>query len=137
MSLVKCKECEKEISSKAKKCPHCGVRRTSRTTKIIAAIFALGFIVSIVDGTKNQNTTNNPAPTNNAPLSVDNNLSTWLSAKQSDKNLLCSLIIKKIKVNITTNDLCSCISTVSTDNNNQSMKISEVASSCAVLLINS
>jgi len=136
MSMKQCKECGKEISSKATKCPHCGVRITSKMTKIIAVIFALIFIGAIVEGTKSPNTTKQPI-SNQAYLSADQNLSAWLKAKTSDKNLLCSLMIKKIEVNITANDLCSCISTVSTDSNNKSMGIAEVASSCAILLINS
>lgn len=32
MSLVKCKECKKEISTKAELCPHCGTKVTKRTS---------------------------------------------------------------------------------------------------------
>lgn len=46
MALVKCKECDKEISSDAATCPHCGIKITPnidlkakvKTTDIIAAI---------------------------------------------------------------------------------------------------
>ena len=40
MALIKCNECKKEFSSDAKACPHCGKRRTSFITKLIAWFFA-------------------------------------------------------------------------------------------------
>lgn len=43
--LVKCKECEAEISSKAKQCPHCGGSTQSRGTSIIKAISGLALAV--------------------------------------------------------------------------------------------
>lgn len=43
MALRACKECGKDISTKAEACPHCGAkpRRTSAFTLIIAAFFIL------------------------------------------------------------------------------------------------
>ena len=31
MAMIKCKECGKEISDKAKKCPHCGIKYKSES----------------------------------------------------------------------------------------------------------
>ena len=33
MALIKCSECGKEISDKAKKCPHCDFKINDRTDK--------------------------------------------------------------------------------------------------------
>lgn len=43
MSMVNCRECGKEVSSEAKSCPHCGIKKpapkkpTSTLTKVVAA----------------------------------------------------------------------------------------------------
>jgi len=47
MALENCKECAKEISTKAKICPHCGYKRQSEFWQWIKAII-LFFIVLIV-----------------------------------------------------------------------------------------
>jgi uncharacterized protein YpmS len=41
MALKLCKECGKEVSKKAKKCPHCGVKLKSG---FIAKLFMLSFL---------------------------------------------------------------------------------------------
>ena len=49
MALAKCKECEKEVSTTAKVCPHCGIKNPTITTKdtvigtfiLIAIVFTL------------------------------------------------------------------------------------------------
>lgn len=46
MALTKCKECKKEVSTKAKVCPHCGVKDPG----VSAGQVVLGFIVLIVIG---------------------------------------------------------------------------------------
>ncbi|WP_427501352.1 zinc ribbon domain-containing protein [Methylomonas sp. MED-D] len=38
--LIKCKECGKEISSKAEKCPHCGVKRNTGCLGTLLLILA-------------------------------------------------------------------------------------------------
>jgi len=51
MALVKCKECSREVSSKATACPGCGVKmpkKTSVITWIVGGFFAVTIIVSIV-----------------------------------------------------------------------------------------
>lgn len=35
MAMIKCKECGKEISSLAEKCPHCGAPTTGKTIEIV------------------------------------------------------------------------------------------------------
>ena len=50
MALITCKECEREISTSAKACPHCGAKRSSpistiwTAVKVIVAVF-VGFVV--------------------------------------------------------------------------------------------
>lgn len=55
MALVKCKECGREMSSEAKACPQCGhvVKRTGLVTKIVAALFGIGILTSIVGSLMN------------------------------------------------------------------------------------
>jgi RNA polymerase subunit RPABC4/transcription elongation factor Spt4 len=49
MSLVKCSECNKEISSKAEVCPNCGIIliKKSHTAKWVALFVTLSLILSI------------------------------------------------------------------------------------------
>ena len=47
MALIKCKECGKEISDTAKKCPNCGVTLKSNTRIIIVVVTILFLIVGI------------------------------------------------------------------------------------------
>lgn len=55
MALIKCKECGKEVSEKAEKCPHCGVvvcqpkKKTGCLTQIFAVI-VFGFIAMLIYG---------------------------------------------------------------------------------------
>lgn len=46
MALIKCPECGKEISNKAKVCPHCGIKIRSGALKI-SAIFLVGIFVVV------------------------------------------------------------------------------------------
>lgn len=50
MALVKCKECGKELSDKAKICPHCGYRKQKTITKKTILTFSvLAFIVVLLN----------------------------------------------------------------------------------------
>lgn len=56
MSLINCKECGKEISSKASTCPNCGAKNTNNTeaaslgTEIICFLFPIiGIIIFAVN----------------------------------------------------------------------------------------
>lgn len=55
MSLIKCKECGKQISDKAKVCPSCGYvpRRTSLFTWIVTIILAIGFFPVVISSFTN------------------------------------------------------------------------------------
>jgi hypothetical protein len=48
MSLKKCKECGKEISTAASKCPNCGKPQTKNSTWILLGIIAFFFIIGIM-----------------------------------------------------------------------------------------
>lgn len=47
MAMIKCPECGQEISDKAKKCVHCGVRVKKRNTKKLVIIFSIIFVLLI------------------------------------------------------------------------------------------
>ncbi len=49
MALVKCHECDREISTEAKICPQCGARNKSRKkSKILRWLLALAIIAAVV-----------------------------------------------------------------------------------------
>lgn len=55
MALTACTECKKEVSTKAKVCPHCGVPHpTVKTKDVIAGLIVLlsvgGIVASCVGG---------------------------------------------------------------------------------------
>jgi hypothetical protein len=54
MAMTKCKECKAEVSTKADKCPHCGVKnpgkKTSTALQILLILLLLGFIGSFFSG---------------------------------------------------------------------------------------
>lgn len=53
MALIKCAECHKEISDKAKQCPYCGCpQHSNKPTKAIKLIVAICVILLIVGGYK-------------------------------------------------------------------------------------
>ncbi|MEQ5834209.1 hypothetical protein [Marinobacter sp. NFXS9] len=49
MALTKCKECKKEVSTKAEKCPHCGVKNPGMSAKD-TLVGAVGLFVIVVIG---------------------------------------------------------------------------------------
>jgi len=61
MALTKCKECGKEVSTKAKECPSCGAPVKSSSSvgclTIIAIIFVIGMIGSLFDNDKSYKST--------------------------------------------------------------------------------
>ncbi|MCW8919618.1 MAG: hypothetical protein OQL08_12505 [Gammaproteobacteria bacterium] len=169
MALMKCIDCDSEISDKADSCPKCGApvtkievdiskpsdnisiwvfaasvvfpfiaptiysfRNVSKRKKVQSWACSVGFIVLIVFvGNQEQSQQVNIAQP--APLSADNNLDAWAQASQKNKNILCSLMVNKINVNIPPNELCSCISETS-KGDVRNISIAEVAASCAVLI---
>ena len=51
MSLIKCRECEKEVSSSAMKCPHCGAplaERSAAAAALIGTIVVMGILFWIL-----------------------------------------------------------------------------------------
>jgi hypothetical protein len=49
MALINCKECAKEVSQTAKKCPHCGVANPGvKTGKVLAGIILLAVVFTIL-----------------------------------------------------------------------------------------
>ncbi len=85
MALKKCKECGKEISTKAKECPHCGVpaKKKAGCGSIALVLLGLLIIISILGslGSKESKTTTpeKSVGTSNKPIS------TW---KERDNSLL-------------------------------------------------
>lgn len=76
MALVKCKECGEEISSKADKCPKCGIKikKTATFTWIVCAILLLWFIGKI--GSFSDSVTG----TSVTPNTIDHNSLTEITA---------------------------------------------------------
>lgn len=68
MSLVKCRECGKEVSTEAKTCPHCGVSKPTPPAKVGTATTVISILVAVVIAyqcTKNKNDSqaeSKPAP---------------------------------------------------------------------------
>lgn len=55
MAMVKCKECGKKISSKAKSCPSCGApaaKKTSRATWLVGIFLLVWFFSAIISNPK-------------------------------------------------------------------------------------
>lgn len=49
MALKPCKECKKEVSTSASKCPHCGVRNpTTSTAKGCLGIITLALVFGVI-----------------------------------------------------------------------------------------
>lgn len=49
MSLIKCPDCSKDVSSEAEKCPHCGrsIKKNQSATGVLAAII-IGLILGVL-----------------------------------------------------------------------------------------
>lgn len=60
MAMINCKECKQEVSSKAKVCPHCGVKEPGFGTSdkigsaVIGILFVLGIVYFLYDGETEQ-----------------------------------------------------------------------------------
>lgn len=65
MALTKCKECGKEVSKKAEKCPHCGApakKKTKWTTWVIAGLFAWAMFYGLLSPDNGTSTSKPQAP---------------------------------------------------------------------------
>ena len=59
MAMIKCRECEREISNKAEKCPHCGFplskkSKENKKTNVLGTVLGIiiliiGWILCIID----------------------------------------------------------------------------------------
>lgn len=88
MSLIKCKECGTEVSSKAETCPKCGARVARKPIgcgTVIGIIFLLGIIISVFPNLFSSGTGNGTSP---SP-----------SAKSPKEEALAALEIKKLDWN--------------------------------------
>lgn len=66
MALVKCKECEQEISKSADKCPNCGApqkKKTSPVTWTVLVFIVLVWIVGLSSNSQNNHTRVSTKPT--------------------------------------------------------------------------
>ena len=48
MALIKCNECGKEMSNKAKQCPHCGTKLKKRNNILLFLTFGLSMVIIII-----------------------------------------------------------------------------------------
>ncbi len=98
MALKKCKECGKDISSKAELCPHCGAKapkKTSLVTWLILILILLGIYAANQSPSTSVNSSYTKSAKSQATASTDNkkiqskkpNLtySTWSNSTSKDK----------------------------------------------------
>lgn len=89
MALIKCKECKKEISSKAKKCPHCGVKiGTSLLVKVILGLFLL----MVLGNLAKTNSSDAPVVSSSKPVPKDNwQISRSVSEMSNTKTIIIGI----------------------------------------------
>ncbi len=58
MALIICKDCKKEFSTDAKRCPHCGAKKPSKFLKNFFIIFIIISILSVIGGKEDKKKTN-------------------------------------------------------------------------------
>ena len=103
MAMVKCKECSKEISSSAKKCPECGKDQRNWFAKhkvltVIGAFIILGAIASAGEDKAKPTSTDKPTPVAEQPqvkveptdVTVDETSNAQSTETISQKNALRS-----------------------------------------------
>jgi hypothetical protein len=79
MALVKCKECQNQVSSKAEKCPHCGAVVKKKTSGC-AVIFLIVLLLAVIGPVMRE------ATSDNQPSSVHSASSAPSSASSSPIN---------------------------------------------------
>jgi len=85
MALIKCRECNHEISKTAKTCPNCGAqnkKRTSAATKFFVLIVGLYFVVVILEDFLSQ-FPGDPAPSTYTPPPVSTSTKRNLTSSES------------------------------------------------------
>lgn len=62
MALIQCKECNAQVSTEAKTCPHCGakVENNFGCTKVLGVVFAFLVLASLIGGPSESDTTEQP-----------------------------------------------------------------------------
>lgn len=83
MALIKCRECGKEVSSKAKTCPNCGVStpKGSNAGVVIVIILCL-FIIFIVANSGNDSSTGSSSSysrTNRVNPQIEKTIQEWIN----------------------------------------------------------
>jgi predicted amidophosphoribosyltransferase len=48
MALIKCKECQKEMSSSAKLCPHCGFKKPDVLWEVCKMISSIAAVILVI-----------------------------------------------------------------------------------------
>ena len=72
MALTKCKECGKQVSTKAESCPTCGAKLKNKGNRMgcgcfLVLIFVIGIIGTIFKGGNNKGGNNSTVPTSPPP----------------------------------------------------------------------
>lgn len=50
MSMTRCRECGKEVSSSATKCPHCGCKNPGLSQNANSIIFLIALVIAVIVG---------------------------------------------------------------------------------------
>ena len=98
MALIKCKECGRKISNKAKKCPHCGVtliekEKTNKNLKIILIATLIIIIVGVMSFLYFKSDTNDDLNRNNNNESVFKDITTQKGFDNIKKNENYSVVV--------------------------------------------
>jgi len=70
MSIINCKECNKEISSKAKQCPNCGAKPDSSLSRILAIFVIVLFLFFGLKDLYNYSSYKTPEPDKSPPAYI-------------------------------------------------------------------
>ena len=81
MALTKCKECKKEVSTKAEACPHCGARLKEKSG-CLSYIFVGTFLFLVLGVLFNNGTEKVPKTTKQTttPQTTNNEIQFWLDS---------------------------------------------------------
>ena|SRR2546422_8824164 len=92
----KCKSCQSEIDSKAKKCPHCQSDQRNWFARHpiltgILALFAIGIITSAIGGASNSGKSTPAAPDNSSANTTNSNTQSQPTAMKAAPQVLLDL----------------------------------------------
>lgn len=86
MALIKCRECGKEISEKADRCPHCGAKPSNGHIPGGKTMLVIGGIVAIYWYSNKDNITSPPPPRKSAPIEkIEKPVTSWTSFTRKDE----------------------------------------------------